>query len=222
MQLLVEQTHSNNLESTPMPSATPHYASRFAANPSPLPLHPPGLVVRRVTSLDEKLATDLLVRRMYSWRGYLAEPAQHSLHDPNRFTIAAWQGDELAATLTLSCDDSNEMLCESLYKNEIAVLRRRNLRICEYSRLATDPEYSPPELLEKIIRTAYSISRSYFAASDAVVEVNPRHCRYYERQWGFTRIGPLRVCPRVDAPAVLLHRSLQHPLPESRLVAMAA
>ena len=209
-----------------MLSAPPHYAKggsiRFVPNPPQLPLRASGLVVRRVTSLDERLATDVLVRRMYSWRGYLAEPAQHALHDPNRVTIAAWQGDELAATLTLSRDDGNEMLCESLYKNEIAMLRRKNRQICEYSRLATDHEHSSPELLEKLFRTAYFISRSHFGASDAVVEVNPRHCRYYERQWGFTRIGPLRVCPRVDAPAVLLHRSLPHSAPGSMLEAMAA
>jgi len=209
-----------------MLSAPPHYASggtvRFLPNPPLLQLRSPGLVIRRVTSLDERLATDQLVRRMYSWRGYLAEPAQHTLHDPNRVTIAAWLGDELAATLTLSRDDGNEMLCESLYKNEIAMLRKKNLQICEYSRLATDPEHSSPELLEKIFRTAYVISRSHFGASDAVVEVNPRHCRYYERQWGFTRIGPLRVCPRVDAPAVLLHRSLPHTVPDALAEEMAA
>ena len=47
-----------------------------------------------------------------------------------------------------------------------------------------------------------------FAASDAVIEVNPRHARYYQRTLGFRQIGELRQCQRVEAPAVLLHRRL--------------
>ena len=37
-----------------------------------------------------------------------------------------------------------------------------------------------------------------------VIEVNPRHVRYYERMLGFEVIGPERMNPRVEAPAVLL------------------
>lgn len=202
-----------------MSTASSYYASgkqaAVVANLSSLSsLRSAGLVIRRVASSHERHTTDQLVRRMYAWRGYHSEPLKASLNSPDRVTLAAWQDNELAATITLSRDNGAELLCETLYEDEIARLRAKKRQICEYSRLATDPEFSSPVLLNKFFREAYFFARSHFGASDAVVEVNPRHCRYYERAWGFRRLGPLRICPRVDAPAILLHRNLQHPLPE--------
>lgn len=190
------------------------HPSIVANMPPPSPLRSSGLVIRRVSNSHEQLTADQLVRRMYAWRGYRAEAVKPSLSSSDRVTLAAWQGNELAATLTLSRDNGTGLLCESLYEDEIAKLRAKKRQICEYSRLATDPEFSSPVLLKKFFRAAYFFSRSHFSASDAVVEVNPRHCRYYEREWGFKRLGPLRICPRVDAPAILLHRNLQHPIPD--------
>jgi len=45
-------------------------------------------------------------------------------------------------------------------------------------------------------------------ATDAFIEVNPRHSRFYERMLGFRQLGEMRICPRVGAPAVLLHIDL--------------
>ncbi|MBK7424074.1 MAG: long-chain N-acyl amino acid synthase, partial [Propionivibrio sp.] len=45
-------------------------------------------------------------------------------------------------------------------------------------------------------------------ASDAVIEVNPRHSRYYQRLLGFRQIGRRRQCRRLDAPVVLMHQEL--------------
>jgi hypothetical protein len=45
---------------------------------------------------------------------------------------------------------------------------------------------------------------------DVVIEVNPRHVRFYQRSLGFTTIGPQRQNRRVDAPAVLLRLDLAH------------
>ena len=46
--------------------------------------------------------------------------------------------------------------------------------------------------------------------TDLLVEVNPRHVRFYERMLGFRQSGPERHCPRVDAPAVLMWLHLTH------------
>jgi hypothetical protein len=40
--------------------------------------------------------------------------------------------------------------------------------------------------------------------------VNPRHVKFYERMLGFHPFGPVRVDPRVQAPAILLHLDLRH------------
>ena len=42
-------------------------------------------------------------------------------------------------------------------------------------------------------------------SKDLFCEVNPRHAIPQKRMFGFKQIGELRTCPRVSAPAVLLH-----------------
>lgn len=203
-----------------MPSASPHYSSSkpipVAELSSPAVLfRSADLVIRRVEDFQERQASDLLVRRMYTWRGYRANPHTAPMREDHRVTLTAWLDNVLGATLTLSRDGGNGLLCETLYPDEIAKLQAKNRNICECTRLAIDRDYSSPELMESLFRTAYNFARTHFGASDAVVEINPRHRRYYERQLGFTRLGPVRICPRVEAPAMLLHRDLHHPFPES-------
>lgn len=178
-----------------------------------------GLLIRRVGDVHEQRESDYLVRRMYAWRGYRtgSQSAEHHAH--LRVTLAAWQDDDLAATLTLNLDGEPGLLSELLYPQEISALRGNRGHLCEYSRLAIDPAFSSPALLENFFRFAYNFARSQLRCSDAVVEVNPRHARYYRRELGFTELGPRKICPRVDAPAMLLHRDLRNPLPDELAVA---
>lgn len=178
-----------------------------------------GLLIRRVSDVDEQRESDYLVRRMYAWRGYRTgnQPTEHHTH--MRVTLAAWQDDNLAATLTLNLDGETGLLSELLYPQEISALRINRGSLCEYSRLAVDPAFSSPPLLENFFRFAYNFARAQLNCSDAVVEVNPRHARYYRRELGFTELGPRKICPRVDAPAMLLHRDLRNPLPDELAIA---
>ena len=170
--------------------------------------------IRPVAGIDEMLACDQLVRRMYAWRGYLAATPEHSRHNGRQIVLAAWQDGELAATVTLTGDGDEGLLCETLYPDETIRLREQSRHLCEYSRLATDPRLSSPDLLDAFFRSAYHIAQINFGATDAVVEINPRHRRYYERELGFNQIGPRRTCPRVNAPALLLHRDLRPTQPD--------
>lgn len=194
------------------PSALSHsgQAATVSVTQLALPVNHGGLLVRPTASHREEHACNELVRRMYAWRGYLTEPAStHLSHD--RITLAAWRDGELAATLTLSRDNGSNLLAEALYPTEIADLRSKERVICEYSRLAIDPVTSSTQLMEHFFRMAYDLAKSHFLAKDAIVEINPRHRRFYEREIGFTELGPLRVCPRVDAPALLLYRDMEQP-----------
>ena len=194
-----------------------HIASTIASNSSGISTiyghateqaNKSNLVIRPAASYREERACSMLVHRMYSWRGYLVDPPASNV-SYDQLTLAAWQDGELAATLTLSRDNGKNLLAEALYPEEIAKLRATARRICEYSRLAIDPIFSSPQLLEGFFRTAYDLAHAHYKASDAIVEVNPRHRRFYEREVGFSLLGPLRVCPRVDAPALLLHRDME-------------
>ncbi|MCL2635586.1 MAG: N-acetyltransferase [Betaproteobacteria bacterium] len=178
------------------------------------PASPADFSIRQVASVGERLATEQLVRRMYSWRGYRVAAPKHKADDNHRLTLGAWRDGELAATLTMTVDRGQGLLCEELYPGEIAALRNDDRRLCEYSRFAIDPEFSSQKLLRAFFLSAYHLACRILEATHAVIEVNPRHRRFYERELGFSGSGTVRICPRVEAPALLLYRDLRQFLPE--------
>ena len=150
----------------------------------------------------------MLVQQSHVWRGDNRESHGQRMDDPNRVILAARQYDELAATLMLNRDSPEGLLADALYAPELARLRRPELIVCEVSRLAVDPDFSSRDLLIALFKAAFKYARDFFAASDALIEVNPRHARYYQRLLGFQQIGRQRQCRRLDAPVVLLHQKL--------------
>lgn len=168
-----------------------------------------GYDIRLARTQSQQGAVNRLVRRMYAWRGYSMQPSVYPPSDLHRMILAVWEGDEVVATLTLGRDSAGGLLADGLYAQELARLRHRGRVVCEVTRLAAHPEFSSGNMLNALFRTALVFGREHFRASDAVIEVNPRHVRYYERRFGFRQIGKLRQCPRVNAPAVLLHQTLE-------------
>ena len=171
--------------------------------------HHRGYDIRPARTDHQHGMANSLVRRMYSWRGYDTASISFRTNDPNRVTLAAWQFDEVLATLTLGRDSKQGLLADALYGEEVDRLRGSDRVVCEVSKLAVDPDFSSKELLINLFRVAHQYAREHFSASDAVIEVNPRHARYYQRWLGFRQLGKLRHCQRVDAPAVLLHQELE-------------
>ena len=94
----------------------------------------------------------------------------------------------------MSSDAKDERIraLEDEVRKEIAGLRRIGRTICEFSRLAVDPDYSSRQLLTLLFSSAHQYALTWFGATDAVIEVNPRHARFYEREFGFVQIGDLR------------------------------
>ena len=168
----------------------------------------PELIVAPAVTYSQLRACSNLVRRMYAWRGYRLAPNRLLPDDPNHVTIGAWLNGELVATATASRDSSAGLLADGLYRDEMARLRAPAKVVCEVTRLAVDLDCHDPELLNSLFLAVYQYVRAVFGGTDMVIEVNPRHAGYYCRSLGFHRIGDQRTCPRVDAPAVLLHRSL--------------
>lgn len=166
------------------------------------------LVIVPAVSYHQHRACNALVRRMYLSRGYRVLPQRQSIDDPNHFTLGAWLDGELVATLTGSRDSRAGLLADSLYGHEISALRKPSRVLGEVTRLAVDSEPGNPVLLKALFRATYQYARAIFGVTDVVIEVNPRHAGYYRREMGFSQIGSIRTCPRVEAPAVLLHRTL--------------
>ena len=166
--------------------------------------------VESADPLRHKQALRLLIERMYSWRGLnLVESAVHT-DRPDRITLLASEKGDVFGTVTLGLDGDAGILAETLYPEEIAVLRKQGARLCELTRLAMDTQHNSREVLGALLHLVYIHGRLLHRATDVVIEVHPRHAPFYRRMLGFRIIGSERICPRVDAPAVLMHLELGH------------
>ena len=168
-----------------------------------------GYDIRPARTPDQRGAVNMLLRRMYAWRGCVSESVRPLPYDANRLTLAAWDFDEVVATLTLGRDSPNGLWIDRLYAAELASLRRPGRVLCEVSGLAVDPDFSSPDLLTTLFKSALRYAKESLSASDAVIEVNPRHARYYERRMGFRQIGKRRYALGAYSPTILLHRTLR-------------
>jgi hypothetical protein len=149
----------------------------------------------------------MLIRRMYSWRGYAIDGASAPTPAANRAILQVRRDRQTVATMTLRFDSAEGLLADGLYRNELDAVRRFGANICELTGLAIAPQEDSPAVLNALFQSAYVLGAEY-AISDVVIEVNPRHAAHYQRLLGFRLAGPERRCHRVGAPAVLLHLDL--------------
>lgn len=167
--------------------------------------HAPFLIHPAVTPYHHGAAA-MLVRHVYAQCGYDTTKLAYDLYDPHQMTLAAWIGDQPIATLTIGEDGAQGLLAETLYGDEVKTLRTAGSKLCEVTRLAVCPAARSPRVIKALFKSALTFGQSIFDASDVIIEVNPHHAPYYQHQFGFSQIGALKTCPRVNAPAVLLHQ----------------
>jgi hypothetical protein len=167
--------------------------------------------IRLGTTVDgQRSRVSMLIQRMYAWRGLLTHAPARIDDRPNQLTLIASRGTTMFGTLTLGLDSPEGLYADELYADEIAAARARGARVCELTRLAIDPAFNSKEVLASIFHLAYIFGRLIHNMTDLFIEVNPRHVSFYQRMLGFRVAGEERICPRVNAPAVLLHLPLDH------------
>ena len=150
-----------------------------------------------------------VVQRLYSRRGY--KSTSDAGPEPcDRITLQACADNEVFGTLTLSFDGCDGLAADALYRNEIDAYRISGARVCEVTRLAIGAERGSKVVLGALFHVAYVVARVLRGATDAFIEVNPRHVSFYQRMLHFRRAGACRMCARVDAPAILLHLAVAH------------
>ncbi|MBL8475113.1 MAG: hypothetical protein JNK71_03465 [Methyloversatilis sp.] len=155
-------------------------------------------------------AAAALVERCYGRRGYPAQRPE-STHGETTL-LARWAG-RLVGTVTVRCGDTQRLHAETGFAEHVGALREQGCRLIEYTRFAIDRDAlvrtgQDIDLAFELIRRALQLGRVSLEATDAVIEVNPRHVRYYQRAFGFRVFGAERRCERVGAPARLLHLNL--------------
>ena len=161
--------------------------------------------VRLATTEDRHKSASLLIEKMYSWRGYDADAL---IQDPNKVTLVAYQDDKVVGTLTLGLDSPKGMVVDELYKREADILRAEGRIPSDITRLAVDQDIKSKSVLAALFHLSFIYGRNIHQATDFLIEVNPRHVIFYQRMLGFEPFGEERICPRVNAPAVLLRLDL--------------
>lgn len=165
--------------------------------------------IRAAESPRERRSANRLVDSMYSTRGYKTTPLPEE-GCPYRKTFLATDHNSPIGTLTIGRDSSNGLLVEELFADEVARFRDAGLPICEFTKLAMDRRARSPRLLAALFHVAYAYAHRVSSCHSLLIEVNPRHVRYYQTMLGFQVIGEARHNPRVDAPAVLLSLDLNY------------
>jgi len=164
--------------------------------------------IRLADTESGRNSASMLISKMYSWRGYAGS---HQLtQNPNRITLTAFMKDALIGTITLSIDSPIGLLADEIFKDEIDRHRSENRKLCELTKLAFDVKAQSAFAFAALFHICFIYARRFHQCTDAFIEVNPRHRRYYERMLGFRQKGDLRTNTRVDAPAYLLQLDLDY------------
>lgn len=185
---------------------------RFAGPP------PVGIVhdfrVRLAQTSAQHRTASVLVKRMYAWRGYQGTD-RGLASGPRHRTLVICEGDAVVGTLSIGGDPCGHILSvEQSFPEEVQALRQAGHRLCEFTKLAVDGDVRSRELLGSLFHAAYRYADNVHAAEIVLVEVNPRHVRFYARLLGFEVRSGVRLNERVNAPAVLLSLDLTYGLSE--------
>jgi hypothetical protein len=146
---------------------------------------------------------------MYATRGYQSTPLPDA-GSPSQKTFLASDHNSVIGTLTIGLDSGRGLLADDLFPDEVGRLRDAGLQVCEFTKLAMDRRARSPRLLAALFHVAYIYAHRIKALHNLLIEVNPRHVRYYQTMLGFKAVGAVRHNTRVNAPAVLLSLDLNH------------
>ena len=162
--------------------------------------------IRLADTHGQRSSASMLIKKMYSWRGY--QTAFNMDDQPNRMTLVASSDDRTIGTITIGFDSAIGLLADDLYKVELDLLRSQGRRLCEFTKLAVDGEIKSKQVLAALFHIAFIYAFDIQKFTDLLIEVNPRHVKYYERMLGFMGWAETRINTRVNAPAVLLRLEL--------------
>jgi hypothetical protein len=167
------------------------------------PSSPRNFTIRTAASGPERDSAAQLLRDRYAWRGYrtVQLPADQTGF---RTTLSAHEADETIGTLTLELDGPQRLAADNAFADVTDGMRAQGARLAEFTRLAIDPGGSSPRVLAALFHVGYIVAHMIRRYDTLLLEVNPRHARFYERMLGCRVVGGPRTHPGVGAPAVLL------------------
>ncbi len=150
-----------------------------------------------------------LVNRMYAAKGYTTATAPSDLPNPHRVTFVATEQDVTVGTITVGADGPAGLLVEEAFGDHVQRLRDEGVALCEFSKFAIDSVARSKKLLSSLMHAALIYARDVQGCHKVLIEVNPRHARFYEAVLGFKVLVQERHNARVNAPAVLMALDLE-------------
>ena len=165
--------------------------------------------IKAADTASRRTLASRLIESRYGWRGYKTSgvPTDEAVH---RFTLVAVEYDLTIGTLTVSMDSPEGLAADDAFGPELRALREQGHQLCEFTKLAIDPTIGSKRVLAALFHVAYIVAHRLRGYDTLVIEVNPRHVRYYERMLGLQVMGSERMNRRVRAPAVLLGCAFSH------------
>ncbi|HUG23083.1 N-acyl amino acid synthase FeeM domain-containing protein [Piscinibacter sp.] len=165
--------------------------------------------IRAADSHGHRSSASILINKMYATRGYRSTglPSQAA---PDRITLMACEHEDTIGTITIGFDSGEGLHVDELFQTEVDMLRSCERHVCEFTKLAMDSVVRSKRVLASLFHVAYIYAHRIKGFQDLLIEVNPRHVRFYEQMLGFVVKGPQRLNPRVNAPAVLLALDFTH------------
>lgn len=162
-----------------------------------------SLTIRLASNDGERSQANMLLQRMYSWRGF--DPKAVPSSSPNCVTFTATSKNDLIGTLTLTVDSGAGLDCDGAFKDELDKFRTApGASLCELTRFAFDTSLPARPRLAALFHVTFIFCTLHHDCTDLFIEVNPRHRRFYEALLGFTSIGAPRLNSVVNAPAQLM------------------
>jgi hypothetical protein len=159
----------------------------------------------------------MLVDKMYSWRKYdFPSSAPAGPNDPARIVLVIYDVDHAIATATLGLDSEFGLLADELYRTESDELRREGRQLCEMTKLAVEHVVRSKRVLASLFHIALIYARYIHRRDDCLIEINPRHVKFYEAMLGFEPLGDMKdlpegQCARPLASARPAPRGLENP-----------
>lgn len=165
--------------------------------------------IKSADTFVRRSSANLLLRARYAWRGYqtIGLPSDQSA---NRITLTACELDTTIGTITIGLDGPEGLATEDVFADQMAAMRAEGRRIVEFTKLAIDPISGTKRVLAALFHVAYIVAHRIRGYDTLVMEVNPRHVRYYERMLGAKVVGEPRLNRSVNAPSVLLTIDFQY------------
>ncbi len=165
--------------------------------------------IRSADSSGRRSSASILINRMYATRGYEVTPLPDE-QLPTRITLVASEHEVTIGTITIGFDSPEGLHADDPFAAETDALRDAGHHLCEFTKLAIDRVVRSKRVLASLFHVAYIYAHRMMGFDDLLIEVNPRHVRYYEEMLGFTVLGQSRLNRRVNAPAVLMRLEFSH------------